>query len=315
MSDVKTSAAIVAIIGAPNAGKSTLVNRIVGTKVAIVTQKVQTTRAPVRGIAMRGQAQIILIDTPGVFEPKRRLDRAMVRAAWGSAGDADMIVHLVDAPGFARVLAGKPDAADRRSGEDVRRIVQGLKDSGKTAILALNKVDSMPRDALLGVTQALHGEGVYSDVFMISALTGDGVDDLTKHLAEKAPEGPWLYPEDQAADAPMRVLAAEVTREKIMLRLHEELPYEITVETDTWEERRDGSVKIDQTVYVAREGHRKIAIGDKGQTIKTIGKLAREELQTILERPVHLFLHVKLKENWSEERARYEAMGLEWEKE
>jgi GTP-binding protein Era len=313
MSEANTRAAIVAVIGAPNAGKSTLVNRMVGSKVAIVTQKVQTTRAPVRGIAMKGPAQLVLIDTPGVFEPRRRLDRAMVRAAWGSAGDADMIVHLVDAPAQARVLAGKPDAADRRSGEDVARIVKGLKDAGKTAILALNKVDAMPRDALLGVTQALHGEGVYSDVFMISALTGDGVEDLATHIAERAPEGPWLYPEDQAADAPLRVLAAEVTREKLMLRLHDEIPYETTVETETWEERRDGSVKIDQTIYVAREGHRKIAIGDNGQTIKVIGKLAREELQTLLERPVHLFLHVKLKENWSEERARYEAMGLDWE--
>lgn len=315
MSEPKTRAAIVAIIGAPNAGKSTLVNQIVGSKIAIVTQKVQTTRAPLRGIAMRGQAQLVLIDTPGVFAPRRRLDRAMVRAAWGSAGDADSIIHLVDAPSQARVLAGRPDGADVRQAEDVARIVQGLKEAGRTAILALNKVDAMPRDALLGVAESLHGEGVYPDVFMISALTGDGVEDLTRHLAAKAPEGPWLYPEDQAADAPVRVIAAEVTREKIMLRLHEEIPYEITVETETWEERRDGSVKIEQTIYVAREGHRKIVIGEKGQTIKTIGKLAREELQTFLDRPVHLFLHVKLKENWSEERARYEAMGLEWEKE
>jgi GTPase len=312
---VKTSAAIVAVIGAPNAGKSTLVNQIVGSKIAIVTQKVQTTRAPLRGIAMHGTTQIVLIDTPGVFAPRRRLDRAMVRAAWGSAGDADMVVHLVDAPAHARALAGRPDGADARQVEDVARIVKGLKDAGRTAILALNKVDAMPRDALLGVAQALNAERVYSDVFMISALTGDGVKDLTKHLADNAPEGPWLYPEDQAADAPVRVLAAEITREKIMLRLHDEIPYEITVETDAWDEKKDGSVRVEQTIYVAREGHRKIAIGDKGQTIKTIGKLAREEMAAFLERPVHLFLHVKLKENWSEERARYEAMGLEWEKE
>ena len=306
-----TSAGIVAIIGAPNAGKSTLVNKIVGSKVAIVTQKVQTTRMPIRGIAMVGQAQIVLIDTPGVFAPRRRLDRAMVRAAWAS--DADSVVHLVDASSQARALSGKADGADRHSAEDVARIVEGLKAAGHKAVLALNKVDSMPRDALLGVAQALNEEGVYTDVFMISALTGDGVPDLTKHLAARAPEGPWLYPEDQAADVPLRVLAAEVTREKVMLRLHDEIPYEMTVETDAWQEKADGSVRIEQTVYVAREGHRKIAIGDKGQTIKTIGQLARTELSEFLQRPVHLFLHVKLKENWSEERARYAAMGLEWE--
>jgi GTPase len=315
MSERTTRTAIVAIIGAPNAGKSTLVNQIVGSKIAIVTQKVQTTRAPLRGIAMRGDTQLVLIDTPGVFAPRRRLDRAMVRAAWGSAGDADSVIHLVDAPSQSRALAGTPDGADVRQVEDVARIVKGLKEASRTAILALNKVDAMPRDALLGVAESLHGEGVYTDVFMISALTGDGVEDLTKHIAATAPEGPWLYPEDQAADAPVRVLAAEITREKIMLRLHDEIPYEIAVETDAWEEKKDGSVRIEQTIYVAREGHRKIAIGDKGQTIKTIGKLAREDMAAFLERPVHLFLHVKLKENWSEERARYEAMGLEWEKE
>ena len=313
MSEEPTRAGIVAIIGAPNAGKSTLVNRIVGSKVAIVTQKVQTTRMPIRGIAMIGRAQLVLIDTPGVFAPRRRLDRAMVRAAWTSASDADVVVHLVDASSRARVTAGKPDGADRRSADDVTRIVEGLKAAGHKAVLALNKVDSMPRDALLGVTQALNEEGVYTDIFMISALTGDGVPDLAKHLAARAPEGPWLYPEDQAADVPLRVLAAEVTREKVMLRLHDEIPSEMTVETEQWQEKADGSVRIEQTIYVAREGHRKIAIGDKGQTIKTIGQLARTELAEFLERPVHLFLHVKLKENWSEERARYAAMGLEWE--
>jgi GTP-binding protein Era len=306
-------AAIVAIVGAPNAGKSTLVNRIVGSKIAAVTHKVQTTRAPVRGVAMRGQTQIVLIDTPGVFAPRRRLDRAMVRAAWGSAGDADQVVHLVDAPAQARVLGGKADGADARSAEDVARIVEGLKQAGRPAILALTKVDSMPRDALLGVTQALHGEGVYADVFMLSALTGDGVEDLVAHIAARAPEGPWLYPEDQAADAPLRVIAAEVTREKLMLRLHDEIPYEAFVETEQWQEKADGSVRIEQTIYVAREGHRKIAIGEKGQTIKIIGQLAREELAQVLERPVHLFLHVKVRENWTEERARYAAMGLEWD--
>ncbi|MDX2234901.1 MAG: GTPase Era [Hyphomonadaceae bacterium] len=313
MSETEHRTGVVAIIGAPNAGKSTLVNRIVGSKVAIVTHKVQTTRMPVRGVAMRGAAQLVLIDTPGVFAPRRRLDRAMVKAAWVSAGDADAIVHLVDAPAQARSLAGKPDGADARSADDVARIVAGLRDANRRAILALNKVDAMPRDALLAVTQSLHGAGVYTDVYMISALKGDGVDDLANALCVAAPEGPWLYPEDQAADAPMRVIAAEITREKVMLRLHDEIPYETMVETDQWQEKADGSVRIEQTIYVAREGHRKIAIGDKGQTIKTIGQLARTELSEMLERPVHLFLHVKLKENWSEERARYTAMGLEWE--
>jgi GTPase len=308
-----TRASIVAIVGAPNAGKSTLVNTLVGTKVAIVTHKVQTTRAPVRGVAMIGRSQVVLIDTPGIFSPRRRLDRAMVRAAWGSAEDADAVIHLVDAPAFARALAGKGDAADRRASEDVERIVEGLKTHARRAILALNKVDAMPRDALLGVTQKLFGEGCYSDVFMISALRNDGVADLGKVLAERAPAGPWLYPEDQAADAPLRVLAAEITREKVMLRLHDELPYETTVETETWEERNDGSVKIDQTVYVAREGHRKIAIGNGAATIKTIGELARKDLEEQFERRVHLFLHVKVRENWAEERARYDAMGLDWE--
>jgi GTP-binding protein Era len=309
----ETCAAIVAVIGAPNAGKSTLVNRIVGAKVAIVTHKVQTTRAPLRGVAMRGPVQLVLIDTPGVFAPRRRLDRAMVRSAWGSAADADAIVHLVDAPAEARARAGKGDAADRRAAEDVARIVAGLKESGRTALLALNKVDAMPRDALLGLTQALHGEGVYSDVFMVSALTGDGVEDLVAALCAKAAPGPWLYPEDQAADAPLRVIAAEITREKLMLRLHDEIPYEATVETETWEERKDGSVRIEQTVFVAREGHRKIAIGDKGRTIKAIGQAAREEIAAFLDRPVHLFLHVKVDEGWSETRARYAAMGLDWD--
>jgi GTP-binding protein Era len=313
MSEEPRRAAIVAIIGAPNAGKSTLVNTLVGTKVAIVTHKVQTTRAPVRGVAIVGSAQLVLIDTPGVFAPRRRLDRAMVRAAWVSAEDADVVVHLVDAPAYARASGGRADGADRRSAEDVDRIVEGLKTHARQAILALNKVDAMPRDALLAVTQTLFAANVYSDVFMISAMKNDGVPHLAKVLAERAPEGPWLYPDDQVADAPQRVLAAEITREKLMLRLHDELPYEAMVDTETWHERRDGGVKIEQTIFVAREGHRKIAIGENGQTIKAIGQAARAELEAAFERPVHLFLHVKVRENWAEERARYDAMGLDWE--
>lgn len=309
----ETRAAIVAIIGAPNAGKSTLVNQLVGSKVTIVTHKVQTTRFPLRGVAIRGAVQLVLIDTPGVFAPRRRLDRAMVRAAWGSAADADAVVHLVDAPALSRGLQGGATGADARSNDDVERIVAGLKDSGRKATLALNKVDSMPRPALLAVAQALHARGAYDQVFMVSALTGDGVEDLAKHLADRAPPGPWLYPEDQAADAPARVLAAEITREKLMLRLHDEIPYDSTVETESWQERKDGSVRLEQTIFVAREGQRRIAIGEGGAAIKAIGEAARTELEAILGRRVHLFLHVKVRENWSEERARYTAMGLEWD--
>lgn len=299
------------MIGAPNAGKSTLVNRLVGEKVSIVTHKVQTTRAPVRGVALRGETQLVLVDTPGVFAPRRTLDRAMVRAAWTQAEGADLIVHLVDAPAQARVLQGGASAADRRAGEDVERIAAELKRSGRQAVLALNKVDAMPRPALLGVAKALHETGCYSDVVMISALNGDGVEDLARLLAERAPVGPWLYPADQAADAPIRMLAAEITREKLTLRLHEELPYDATVETERFEERPDGSARIEQTVFVARESQRKIAIGDGARTIKAIGQAARQELEQVLDRRVHLFLHVKVREGWAEERARIEAIGLE----
>ncbi|NWG53709.1 MAG: GTPase Era [Hydrogenophilaceae bacterium] len=305
--------AVVAILGAPNAGKSTLVNALVGEKVAIVTHKVQTTRAPLRGVAMRGDVQLVLIDTPGVFAPKRRLDRAMVRAAWGALDGADAIAHVVDAAAAARVASGEGTGADAKAQADAETIRTTLKKAGKTAILVLNKVDAMPRAALLGLAQKLSAEGVYDDVFMISALTGDGVEDLATRLAALAPEGPWLFPEDQIADAPARVLAAETTREKLMLRLHDELPYETTVETETWEERKDGSVRIEQTIYVARESQRKIAIGEKGQTVKAIGEAARKELEATLGRRVHLFLHVKLRENWSEERARYRALGLDYD--
>jgi GTP-binding protein Era len=301
---------VIAIIGAPNAGKSTLVNRLVGQKVAIVTHKVQTTRAPLRGVAIRGDAQLVLINTPGVFAPRRALDRAMVRAAWGAADDADGVVHLVDAPAFARGLAGGADGADAKANEDARRIVARLKESRSMALLALNKVDSMARPALLGVAAALHGEGVYEQVFMISAETGDGVEDLAAALAQRAKPGPWLYPDDQVADAPVRVLAAEVTREKAMLRLHDEIPYQLTVETERWEERKDGSVRIEQTIFVAREGHRRMAIGKGGAVLKIIGQTAREDLEEALERRVHLFLHVKVREGWSEDRNLMRRMGL-----
>ena len=312
MDEGQTHCGFVAIIGAPNAGKSTLVNRLVGAKVSIVTHKVQTTRAPLRGLAIRGPVQLVLVDTPGVFQPRRRLDRAMVRAAWSHADEADSIVHLVDAAAQAQAANGTADAADRASAEDVERILERLKASGQRAILALNKVDSMPREALLGVTQALFDAGVYDRAFMISAKRGDGVEDLAAHLAKLARPGPWHYPADQIADAPVRVMAAEITREKLMLRLHEELPYETTVETESYVERKDGSVRIEQTVFVTRESQRKIAIGEGGQTLKAIGRAARLELQEILDRPVHLFVHVKVREGWAEERARFNALGLDY---
>jgi len=302
--------AVVAVLGAPNAGKSTLVNSLVGAKVAAVTQKVQTTRALVRGIAMRDEVQLILIDTPGVFAPKRRLDRAMVAAAWSALEGADAIIHVVDA---------EAHASDARTGRDAlavqdsAAIAAKLKELELASILALNKVDAVARPALLEMTAKLVGEGLYTDVFMIAAKKGDGVEDIARTLAERAPEGPWLFPEDQIMDAPARVLAAEITREKAMLRLHDELPYEMTVETEAWEERKDGSAKIDQTLYVARESQRKIAIGAKGQTIKTIGETARKEMETAFDRRIHLFLHVKVREGWSEERALYQRLGLDYE--
>lgn len=300
---------MVAVLGAPNAGKSTLVNQLVGAKVAAVTQKVQTTRALVRGIAMQGQTQLVLIDTPGVFKPKRRLDRAMVAAAWSAIDGADVILHIVDAPAHA----SKGGGADAHSVEDAAAITKALSEREIASILVLNKVDKTPRPALLEMTTALVEEGRYTDVFMISAKNGDGVADLMRTLVERAPEGPWLYPEDQIMDAPARELAAEITREKAMLRLHDELPYELVVETDAWEERNDGSAKIDQTLYVARESQRKIAIGAKGQTIKTVGELARKEMEAAFDRRIHLFLHVKIRENLTEERGLYTRLGLDFD--
>lgn len=308
-----TRAGFAAIIGAPNAGKSTLTNRLVGAKVSIVTQKVQTTRFPVRGVAMHEQAQIILVDTPGIFSPRRRLDRAMVRSAWGGAEDADLIVHLVDA--VAELAAGEAGAkaADKRSAVDVESIVKGLQDSNKKAILALNKIDGMRRDRLLGLAERLYATGVYSEVFMISAADGQGVDDLKKRLAELMPEGPWLYPEEQTADLPARLLAAEITREKLFLRVHEELPYAAAVETTAFEERKDGSLRIEQTIYVERDSQRPIVLGANGQTLKWIGQKSREELTELLDRTVHLFLHVKVDERWADKREFYGDLGLDYD--
>ena len=308
-----TRAGFAAIIGAPNAGKSTLTNRLVGAKVTIVTQKVQTTRFPVRGVAMAGEAQIVLVDTPGIFAPRRRLDRAMVRSAWGGADEADVTVHLVDVQ--AELAAAEPGAkgADKRSAHDVETIVEGLKAAGKSVILALNKIDGVKRERLLGLAQRLFETGVYSEVFMISAADGQGVDDLKARLAALMPESPWLYPEEQTADLPARLLAAEITREKLFLRVHEELPYAATVETTAFQERKDGSVRIEQSIYVERESQRPIVLGKNGQTLKWIGQKSREELTELLDRPVHLFLHVKVDERWADKREFYGDMGLDFD--
>ena len=313
MTETPTRAGFAAVIGAPNAGKSTLVNRLVGSKVSIVTRKVQTTRFPVRGVAMEGAAQIVLVDTPGVFTPRRRLDRAMVRAAWAGAEDADAVVHLVDAEAEIAVLAKAASAGQHRGVEDTRSITEGLKSSKRPAILALNKVDQVKRDQLLAIADALFKTEVYGEVFMVSAETGSGVADLKARLAALMPEGPWLYPEDQTADLPVRLLAAEITREKVYLRVHEELPYAAAVETTAFEERNDGSARIEQTIYVERESQRPIVLGKGGQTLKWIGQKSREELTEILGRPIHLFLHVKVVEDWQNKRDFYRDTGLDFD--
>jgi GTP-binding protein Era len=295
-----TRAGFVALIGEPNAGKSTLLNRMVGAKVSIVTHKVQTTRARVRGVAMQGDTQIVFVDTPGLFQPKRRLDRAMVAAAWGGASDADVIVLMVE--------------AHRGVTEGVERILTGLEEIGKgrTVALAINKIDRVAAEVLLGLTKDLNDRFDFAETFMISAEKGHGVDALREWLAQALPEGPWLYPEDQIADLPMRMIAAEMTREKLTLRLHQELPYQLTVETENWEERKDGSARIDQIIYVMRDGHKGIVLGNKGETIKAVSKAARAELEAFLDRRIHLFLQVKVRPNWLEESERYSEMGLDF---
>lgn len=301
----KTRAGFVAIIGAPNAGKSTLVNALVGTKVSIVSHKVQTTRMAVRGVAMRGDAQLILVDTPGIFQPRRRLDRAMVNAAWAGAGDADAVVLLVD----AAEVALHPESHAAR---DTYAIVEELKKTPRKAALALNKIDSMKRAELLPLVEKLNADGLFSAVFMISALKGDGIEDLAGWCVNLMPEGPFLYPPDQAADIPSRLLASEITREKLYLRLHDELPYAAMVETEKWEERKDGSAKIDQIIYVQRDGQKAIVLGKNGTTVKAIGEAARREMEELFERRIHLFIFVKVRENWAETREHYREIGLEF---
>jgi len=293
-----TRCGVVALIGAPNAGKSTLLNALVGAKISIVTPKVQTTRALIRGISAEGVSQLIFVDTPGIFAPRRRLERAMVGTAWGSAQDADIVALLIDS----------------RKGveDDDEAILRGLAVVRAKKVLLLNKVDLVDKPKLLALAQALNERAAFAATFMISALSGDGVADLKAWLAAQVPAGPWLYPEDQMSDAPLRQLAAEITREKLYLRLHQELPYRSTVETDVWKELRDGSVRIEQTIYVERESQRKIVLGKGGQTIKAIGTAARADIAEAVEQPVHLFLFVKVREGWGDDPERYREMGLEF---
>ena len=295
-----TRAGFVALIGEPNAGKSTLLNRMVGAKVSIVTHKVQTTRARIRGVAMHGQAQVVFVDTPGLFRPRRRLDRAMVAAAWTGAADADVVLLLIE--------------AHRGLTEGVQAILDGLKEraGGRPVALVINKIDRVKAEVLLGLSAEMNAAYDFQETFMISAERGHGTGDLMDWLAERMPEGPWLYPEDQLADLPMRMIAAEMTREKLTLRLHQELPYELTVETEAWEEREDGSARVDQIVYVARDGHKGIVLGKGGETVKAVSKAAREELAEFLGRKVHLFLTVKVRPNWLDEAERYSEMGLDF---
>ncbi len=294
----QTRSGFVALVGAPNAGKSTLLNQLVGSKISIVTHKVQTTRATVRGIAMHNDCQIVFVDTPGIFAPRRRLDEAMVSTAWGSAKDADICVFLID--------------AERGLTEDIEKIISGLGGLKMPVYLLINKIDTVPREKLLELTAAISELHAFDETFMVSALNGDGCQDLMDKLASSLPLGPYMYPEDQISDLPLRMLAAEVTREKIYLRLHQELPYATHVETEGWEEKKDGSVKVSQVIYVERDSQKKIIIGKGGATIKAISTNARKDLCELVEQPVHLFLFVKVRENWGDDPARYREMGLEF---
>lgn len=289
----------VALVGAPNAGKSTLLNAMVGAKVSIVSPKVQTTRSRVLGITIEGDSQVLFVDTPGIFGPKRRLDRAMVAAAWQGASDADLVLLLVD-------------SSRKRMDEDTRAIIARLKESGRPCLAALTKIDLVDKGKLLGLAAELDAEGIFTEIFMISATTGDGIDGLRRALAGRVPEGPWLYPEDQISDMPMRLLAAEIVREKLFVQLHQELPYAATVETEQWEEFEDGSAKINCEIYVQRESQKAIVLGKGGSRIKTIGQAARQELEAFLDRRVHLILHVKVRENWIDNPEHYSPWGLDY---
>jgi GTP-binding protein Era len=304
MSAEETRCGFVAVIGAPNAGKSTLVNRLVGAKISIVSRKVQTTRMRVRGVVIEGQSQIVLVDTPGIFQPRRTLDRAMVDAAWAGAADADLVCLLVDAPD----VAASPEGL---AAKDTARIIDGLNAASRRAVLVLNKVDAMRRDQLLPLADRLREAAKFDELFMISAETGDGTEALVKYLAGAVPAGPWAYPADQAADIPLRLLASEITRERIYDRLHQELPYATTVVTEQWTEQKDGSARIEQTIFVERDGQKAIVLGNKGATIKDLGSSARREMEALFGHKVHLFLHVKVRGNWAEDPAHYREMGLD----
>lgn len=296
MTEDTTRCGFVALVGAPNAGKSTLINHLVGAKVSIVTPKAQTTRARVLGIVMRGMSQLIFMDTPGIHSPRRGLERAMVESAWRGVADTDHIALLIDASSIR-----KPE---------VYAIIKQLDELGHKAILVLNKIDLVPRSALLELSAEFNSTGIFIETFMISGLTGDGVEDLLNFLAGHASEGPWLFPEDQISDMPQRLMAAEITREKLFLQLHKELPYSLTVETESWEDRRDGSVKIDQVIYVRRDSQKAIVLGHGGRRVRSVGETARLELEAMLDRRVHLFLFVKVREKWVDDRARFEPWGL-----
>ena len=296
--DINTKCGFVAVIGAPNAGKSTIVNHFVGSKVSIVSPKVQTTRTQVKGIGIIDNSQIIFIDTPGIFKPKRRLDRAMVANAWGGAQDGDLVVLVID--------------VKRRICDEVNSIIEGIKKSERKAILVLNKTDLVKKEKLLSLSQELFSHGVFSDVFMVSAKTGDGLNDLYKFISDKMPSGPWLYDEDQISDMPLKMLAAEMTREKLFLNLQQELPYSLTVETDKWERRDDNSVRVEQTIYVERDSQKSIILGANGSMIKKIGTDSRKELEDLLEDKIHLFLFVKVRKNWQEDPQRYSEWGLDF---
>jgi GTP-binding protein Era len=301
MNEIVTRCGFVAVVGAPNAGKSTLVNQLVGTKVSIVSPKVQTTRSRVLGIALLEEchAQVIFVDTPGIFQPKRRFERAMVQAAWSGIADADQIALVVD--------------TERGLDDNSLAIIDRLKEAGRRAVLVLNKIDLVKRDSLLALTAKADAAGLFDRVFMVSARTGDGTKDLLTFFAENLPEGPWHFPEDQVSDMPMRLLSSEITREQVFHQLHQELPYAVTVETEQWLEKDDGSVRIDQTVYVQRDSQKAIVLGKSGRQIKSIGEKARAELEEIMERRVHLFLHVKVRENWLDDRQHYRELGLDFD--
>jgi len=296
---VASRCGFIAILGAPNAGKSTLINRFVGSKVSIVSPKVQTTRTRILGIVIKDEAQVVFIDTPGIFTPRRRLDRAMVGAAWGGAMDADAVLVIID--------------ASRGIDEDTRRILDGLKERRRTALVAINKIDLVAKPPLLALAARLDAEGLFDSIHMISAETGDGVGDLLAALTARVAPGPWMFPEDQISDMPLRLLAAEITREKLYLQLHQELPYAATVATENWEERADGSAAIEQVIYVRRTSQRAIVLGKGGSRIKGIGAAARQELEALLERRIHLFLYVKVRDKWEEDRAHYQDWGLDFD--